>query len=71
MGGTDRRSFLKQGLVAAGGLGLGITAWSRLARHGAPPAFHPDLGPLVVVNDQSTGLPLLRLPKGFRYKSFS
>jgi len=71
MGGTDRRRFLKQGLVAAGGLGLGLTAWSRLARHGAPPTFHPDLGPLVVVNDQSTGLPLLKLPKGFRYKSFS
>lgn len=71
MGGTDRRKFLKQGLVAAGGLGLGITAWSRLARHGAPPAIHPDLGPLVVVNDQSTGLPLLKLPKGFRYKSFA
>ena len=70
MGGTDRRRFLKQGLVAAGGLGLGLTAWSRLVRHGAPPAFHPDLGLLVVVNDQSTGLPLLKLPKGFRYKSF-
>lgn len=71
MGQTDRRKFIKQGLVAAGGLGLGVTAWSRLARHGAPPAFHADLGPLVVVNDQSTGLPLLKLPQGFRYKSFA
>lgn len=68
---SDRRGFLKQGLVVAGGLGLGITAWSRLSRHGLPPEPHPALGPLVAVNDQTTGLPLLKLPKGFRYRSFA
>jgi secreted PhoX family phosphatase len=29
------------------------------------------MGPLGVVKDETTGLPLLRLPKGFRYKSMS
>jgi secreted PhoX family phosphatase len=71
MGRTDRRGFLKQGLVAAGGLGLGLTAWSRLGRHGAPPDIHPALGPLLPVNDQTTGLPLLMLPHGYRYRSMA
>ena len=71
MGSTDRRSFLKHSLVVAGGLGLGVTAWSRFARHGESPAFHPALGPLIPVEDQTTGLPLLKLPRGFRYRSFA
>ncbi len=71
MGRTDRRGFLKQGLVAAGGLGLGLTAWSRLGRHGASPGIHPALGPLLPVNDQTTGLPLLMLPQGYRYRSMA
>jgi secreted PhoX family phosphatase len=68
---TDRRGFLKHGLVAAGGLGLGLTAWSQLAGKGAPLKFHPALGPLNPVNDQTSGLPILKLPKGFRYQSFA
>ena len=71
MGRIDRRGFLKQGLVAAGGLGLGLTAWSRFGRQGAPPDFHPTLGPLLPVNDQTTGLPLLMLPQGYRYRSMA
>ena len=68
---SDRRNFLKKSLFVAGGLGLGVTAWSRLSRHGQPPGIHPALGPLVVVNDQATGLPLLKLPRGFSYHSFA
>jgi len=68
---TDRRGFLKHGLVAAGGLGLGVAAWSRFARDGDAPGFHPQLGRLYPVKDQTTGLPLLKLPKGFRYHSFA
>ncbi len=71
MGKTDRRGFIKHGLVAAGGLGLGVAAWSRYTRRGDAPGFHPQLGPLYPVNDQTTGLPILRLPKGFRYHSFA
>jgi len=68
---TDRRRFIKQGLVAAGGLGLGLSAWSRWGRQGTPPAIHPALGPLLPVNDQTTGLPLLMLPQGYRYRSMA
>ena len=68
---SDRRSFLKHGLVAAGGLGLGAYAWSRLARLGPAPEFHEAFGPLQPVNDQTSGLPILKLPEGFRYHSFA
>ncbi len=68
---AGRRSFLKRGLVAAGGLGLGLAAWSRFGKHGEPPGVHPALGPLSLVNDHSTGLPLVKLPAGFEYYSFA
>ena len=71
MVGTDRRRFLKHGLVAAGGLGLGLTAWSRFSDQAEPIGFHPALGPLLPVNDSTSGLPILKLPEGFRYHSFS
>jgi len=71
MGRTDRRGFIKHGLVAAGGLGLGVYAWSRLARLGPAPEFHEAYGPLQAVNDQTSGLPILKLPEGFRYHSFA
>jgi uncharacterized protein len=68
--GVDRRAFLKGGAAMAAGLGL----QALLARHaeGAPTrvAFSPDYGALGPVNDQNTGLPLLHLPAGFRYRSF-
>jgi len=68
---SDRRSFLKYGLLATGGLGLGLTAWSRLAKQGQPPGLHPALGALQTVDDQTSGLPLLKLPRGFRYQTFA
>ena len=71
MGRTDRRGFLKHGLVAAGGLGLGYYAWSKLARTGPAPGYHPDYGPLYPVNDLTSGLPILKLPRGFRYRTFA
>jgi uncharacterized repeat protein (TIGR03803 family) len=71
MGRTDRRGFLKRGLVVAGGLGVGLTAWSRFGRHAEPPGIHPELGPLITTNDQTTGLPLLKLPEGYQYRSMA
>lgn len=68
---TGRRKFLKYGLVAAGGLGLSLAALQRLGLIGTPPAFHASYGPLLPVNDLTSGLPLLKLPKGFRYHSFA
>lgn len=68
--GVDRRAFLKGGAAAAAGLGLQALLANRA--EGAPTrvAFSPDYGPLGPVNDLSTGLPLLQLPDGFRYRSF-
>jgi secreted PhoX family phosphatase len=71
MANRGRRDFLKHGLIAAGGLGLGLAAWSRYAARGSVPQFHPALGPLVPVKDLTTGVPLLKLPQGFRYHSFA
>jgi len=71
MAGTSRRGFLKQGMIVAGGLGLGLAAWSRFARSGAMPGPSSALGPLKPVNDLTTGLPILKLPNGFRYHSFA
>jgi secreted PhoX family phosphatase len=67
----SRRDFLKTGLLAAGGVGLGMAAYYGLRHSGAPPAVHPRLGPLGVVRDETSGLPLLMLPEGFRYRSFA
>ncbi len=68
---VDRREFLQHGLVAAGALGFGMFAWSKLARQGAAPGMHASLGPLRPVPDQTSGLPILKLPEGFRYHSFA
>jgi secreted PhoX family phosphatase len=62
-----RREFLKTGLLAAGGVGLGLAAYYGLRPGHEPPSPHPQLGPLHPVLDGTTGLPLLMLPEGFRY----
>ena len=61
MSGISRRSVLRAGtgVVVA-------SSFSRLwARESAVP------GTLTPVADSATGLPLLKLPKGFTYRSFS
>jgi secreted PhoX family phosphatase len=49
--------------------GMTATAFEALAR-GRGRTEDPSYGPLRAVNDETTGLPLLRLPKGFRYASY-
>ncbi len=66
----SRRDFIKTGLVAAGGIGLGLAALQRSWQKGAVPVMHEALGPLAPVRDETTGLALLKLPKGFRYHTF-
>lgn len=66
----SRRAFLRAGLLAAGGAGLGFAAYRGLWNRGQPPPAHPLLGPLRLARDESSGLPLLMLPEGFRYWSF-
>jgi secreted PhoX family phosphatase len=68
----DRRSFLRSGLLAAGGaaaLGGPFAALGARAAAAAP-VRGPGYGPLAPVADQTTGLPLLHLPRGFEYISF-
>ena len=67
-------AFSRRRLLQGGGFGLGVAALGLspvgklLAQTGVGP--HPGYGPLQVVKDGSTGLPLLRLPEGFSYVSF-
>lgn len=68
---TARRKLLLGGLAGAGAVSLGLLAYAA-RRDQLPGASIPELmGPLKVTLDETTGLPLLRLPEGFRYKTFS
>ena len=71
MSGTSRRDFLAASLLGAGGISLGLIAFAKYHVAGKPPPISEAMGPLGVVNDETTGLPLLKLPEGFRYKSMS
>jgi len=66
-----RRRLLRHGLVAAGGLGLGAAGLWQLLHPGAPLAAHPASGPLRAVADENTGLKILKLPAGFRYRTMA
>lgn len=73
--GTGRRQFLRGGIAAAASLAaLGpLEALGARTAGAAPMTKHavgPDYGPLSPVKDHTTGLELLRLPKGFEYLSF-
>jgi secreted PhoX family phosphatase len=61
-----RRTMLRHLTLAAAGLGLAtMTPGTLLARRRGP-----DYGPLAEAIDETTGLPILKLPAGFRYRSF-
>lgn len=65
-----RRRFLKS---AAGGVALAAPLGAVHARHQDGQGFgflSDDYGPIAPVADRTTGLPLLKLPKGFRYWSY-
>ena len=66
----DRRTFLRRGAMGAGAL------WALVARsvYGPPRRRRRDpqpYGPISPKIDETTGLPLIKLPDGFRYMSFS
>jgi len=68
----DRRMFLKR---AAAGATAAVPFTAFLSRAEAFNGPHPrspqsGYGPLVATADETTGLPLLMLPEGFRYVSF-
>ncbi len=67
----SRRFLLQAGLLGAGAVSLGLTAWF-IHRKEQPLAPLPEpLGRLSPVRDESTGLNLLCLPDGFRYHTLS
>jgi uncharacterized protein len=68
---TDRRTFMRRGAMGAGALWavslgefMGRRAYGRTL-------IESPYGPISPKLDESTGLPLLQLPDGFRYWSFS
>jgi len=65
----ERRSFLTTGFVAVAGALIPLASCARLASTFAGPRIPARLGfgPLGPVRDETTGLPLLWLPPGFRY----
>ncbi|MEQ4205603.1 alkaline phosphatase PhoX [Actinopolymorpha sp. B9G3] len=73
--GSGRRQFLRGGVATAASLfALGPLEALGARTAGAAPmskrASSPDYGPLYPVKDDTTGLELLRLPKGFEYISY-
>ena len=69
---TPRREFLLRAALA--GSAAVTVPLEALWRPTAAGRLAPDdqgYGPLHPVNDETTGLPLLQLPEGFRYRSFS
>src|SRR5687768_6985209 len=68
----ERRSFLTAGFAAAAGALVPLSSCARLATTFGGPRLSAakGLGPLAPVRDETTGLPLLWLPPGFRYLSF-
>ncbi|HET6952354.1 MAG TPA: alkaline phosphatase PhoX [Acidimicrobiales bacterium] len=76
----ERRSFLKSAAGAGAGVALAghFTAFGTRAAGAAPAAAErgarrasaPGYGPLFPTKDQTTGLELLKLPRGFEYLTF-
>lgn len=73
-GQISRRNFLRATGTAAGGIALATPLSNLQARQasGAASSLRPEhgFGPLEPVADETTGLPLLKLPRGFSYQSF-
>lgn len=66
----DRRTFMRRGAMGAGALwGFSLTELAARSAFGAPMGPSP-YGDPVVTPDQTTGLPLLLLPPGFRYLTY-
>jgi hypothetical protein len=66
----ERRTFLRRGAMGAGALWAYSLA-PFMARRAEGAAITSPYGDIFPTADETTGLPLLRLPAGFRYQSFS
>jgi secreted PhoX family phosphatase len=69
--GTSRRDFLAAGLLGAGALSLGLLAYTRSGARRQGRDIPESMGALRSVADETTGLPLLCLPEGFRYRTLA
>ncbi len=64
----DRRTFLRRGAMGAGALwALSLNPF--MARRAEGAAIVSPYGPISAKIDETTGLPLIMLPDGFRYMS--
>ena len=69
--GFDRRTFLRRGGMGAGAM-WALSLQPFMARQASGASLVPSpYGPIAPAIDRTTGLPLLQLPKGFKYSSFS
>lgn len=66
----DRRLFLRSSAIATAGLALPLKSLHARQSAGWRPDPRFGFGRLEPVADRTTGLPLLSLPRGFRYASF-
>lgn len=69
----NRRRFLNYGAALTGGLAFAtpLAALQARQKNNHSVSISNDYGPLQPVEDNSTGLPLLKLPEGFQYQSVS
>ena len=70
--GLDRRRFIRRSALGMGALAIASPLASLQAHQkwGHGPRPESGYGPLFPVTDDTTGLPLLKLPRGFHYRSF-
>jgi uncharacterized protein len=67
---TDRRTFLRRGAMGAGAMWTASLSGLMVRQASGSPLAPSPYGPIGPVVDEVTGLPLLQLPRGFRYRSF-
>ena len=67
---TDRRTFLRRGAMGAGAFWT-LSLGAFMSRGVSAAAIAGPYGPVSPKIDETTGLPLLQLPDGFRYISYS
>ena len=70
---TDRRTFLRRGAMGAGAFWtLSLDGFmARRAEGASHTSGASPYGPIAPVLDETTNLPLIQLPRGFRYWSYS
>jgi secreted PhoX family phosphatase len=68
---SDRRTFVRRSAAGAGALWVSaLQEFAVKKAHGESFAGGSPYGAVIPTLDQTTGLPLLQLPKGFRYMSY-